>query len=507
MSSSVAHWVVGIDVAIKSAHKVSILDRRTGQPVRRTLSVARTFEAVHRLKEILSEADRVEVAIEPAGNAWRPLAGALMAYGFEVYLVDPKKSSRLRKALSDHVKSDRVDAAVLARLLLVRPDKLNRLSLPSSEVARLRDLVRHRDRLTEATSARKTRIQALIGQIQPTLMEAMGSEKFLNAYRAFLRTYVDPRKVIRLGKNRLHRFLDGRYRGCFNPERTEKIFRAARSGAQLLEVQLEQGGAFFDPDQVQLEVCMELDLMEAEEAQVHQLEERIADVYHELDPGAVLQTLPGVGPIISAGVLGETGGIGRFPNVGSYRGFVSLIPRFKATGKSHNPRQRIRKAGPRILKKYFYLAAENARKCDLELAAFYTSLRLKGRVHDQAVCAVANKLAGRAYSLMKRISQGEDARYVYRDLEGRPISKEEARSRVQNEFPGPTAIRRMAANRPDASPTTPSGKARRASPAYARPPRSDASSSSYGTPRPISKILADPALAQLLASSGQVNDE
>ena len=28
MSSSVAHWAVGIDVAIKSAHKVSILDRR-----------------------------------------------------------------------------------------------------------------------------------------------------------------------------------------------------------------------------------------------------------------------------------------------------------------------------------------------------------------------------------------------------------------------------------------------------------------------------------------------
>ena len=110
MSSSVAHWAVGIDVAIKSAHKVSILDRRSGQPIRRTLSIARTFEGVERLKEILSKADRVEVAIEPAGNAWRPLAGALMAYGFDVYLVDPKKSSRLRKALSDHVKSDRVDA-------------------------------------------------------------------------------------------------------------------------------------------------------------------------------------------------------------------------------------------------------------------------------------------------------------------------------------------------------------------------------------------------------------
>ena len=75
---------MGIDVAIKSAHKVSILDRRSGQPIRRTLSIARTFEGVERLKEILAKADRVEVAIEPAGNAWRPLAGALMAYGFDV---------------------------------------------------------------------------------------------------------------------------------------------------------------------------------------------------------------------------------------------------------------------------------------------------------------------------------------------------------------------------------------------------------------------------------------
>ena len=59
---------------------------------------------------------------------------------------------------------------------------------------------------------------------------------------------------------------------------------------------------------------MELDLMEAEEAQVHQLEERIADLYHELDSRAVLQTLPGVGPIIAAGVLGETGTIDRLPS-------------------------------------------------------------------------------------------------------------------------------------------------------------------------------------------------
>ena len=277
------------------------------------------------------------------------------------------------------------------------PDKLDRLCLPSSEVARLRDLVRHRDRLTEATSARKTRIHAMIGQIQPTLMEALGTTKFLNAYRAFLRTYVDPRQGIRLGKNRLHRFLDRRHGRCFDPERTEKIFRAARSGAQLLDVQLEQGGSSSIPIRSNSRSAWSSISWRLRRPRSTNSRSVSRTCITNFDPGAVLQTLPGVGPIIAAGVLGETGTIDRFPNVGSYRGYVSLIPRYKATGKSHNPRQRIRKAGPRILKKYFYLAAENARKCDLELAAFYTGLRHKGRVHDQAVCAVANKLAGRAY--------------------------------------------------------------------------------------------------------------
>ena len=79
--------------------------------------------------------------------------------------------------------------------------------------------------------------------------------------------------------------------------------------------------------------------------------------------------------------------------------------------------------------------------------------------------------------------------YVYCDLQGRPIAREEARRRVQNEFPGPTAIRRMAAARPDASPTIPSNKARRPSPAYARPSGSDASSSGYGTQTEISDLI------------------
>jgi transposase len=438
---------VGIDVGVKSAHKVAILDRETGKRIRRSFSVPRTWQGVLALQGILSDADDVVVAIEPAGRAWRPLAGMLLAGDFEVYLVDPKKSSRLRKAFSDHAKSDRIDAEALARLPMMAPDRLDRLQVPPPSTVRLRDLVRHRDRIVEMTSTRKKRIQATIDQIQPTLMEALGDNKFLNAYRAFLRRYADPRTVVRLGKQRLHRFLESRYRGFFDPQRTEKIFLAAFSGACLLKAQNNGRGTFFDPSQIQLEVCLELNLLEAEEEQVEQLEKHIATLSEELDPHGMLQSIPGFGPIVAAGVLGETGSVDRFPNVGSYRGYVSLIPRYRATGQSHNPRQKLRKAGPRLLWKYLFLAAENARRCDLELATFYDRLRQKGRVHDQAVCAVANKLASRAYAVMKRIAEGGDAPYVYRDLEGRSIPKREASRRVKNEFPGPVAKRRQMASK------------------------------------------------------------
>lgn len=504
MSTTTTRWAVGIDVGVKSAHKVAIFDRTTSKRVRRTFSVPRSWQGVRELQEILSQADQVEIAIEPADSAWRPLAGALLAFGFKVYLIDPKKSSRLRKALRDHVKSDKVDAQALARLLMLVPDELDPLRVPPAPVVRLRDIVRHRDRLVEGASARKRRIQSLVGQIQPTLMQALGQDKFLGAYRAFLRKYVDPRRVLRLGRKRLHAFLDRRYRGRFDSERTEKIFEAARSGARLLEAQETGDGPFFGAEQIQLEVAMELDLLEAEEAQIRRLETEIGALYKKLDPKGVLRTLPGFGPIIAAGVLGETGAVERFPNVGKYRGFVSLVPRHKSTGKSHNPRQKLRKAGPRLLKKYLYLAADNARRADVELAAFYARLMRKGRHHDQAVCAVANKLAGRAYAVMKRMGDPErtDGRYVYRDLHGRPISKAEARRQIQEgipESPGdqdqhvdddsvlesvdePSAAREM----------------RRPRPAHSRPPETDASSSDRGTPQHVSQVLARSGLLGLL---------
>ncbi len=110
---------------------------------------------------------------------------------------------------------------------------------------------------------------------------------------------------------------------------------------------------------------------------------------------------------------------------------------FSQTGDNDSAAMSISKMSCNRYKRYLYLAAENAYKWDVDCAAFYHKRRERGHTHTQAVCAVANgKLLPRIHHLLKSPQQAEDnaehrPRYVFRDLDGNPISKAEARAIIR----------------------------------------------------------------------------
>jgi hypothetical protein len=113
-------------------------------------------------------------------------------------------------------------------------------------------------------------------------------------------------------------------------------------------------------------------------------------------------------------------------------------------------RGRISKAGPSVLRWALYLAADAARQCDPALADLYRRLMVeRGRTHTQAVCAVASHLAGRIYAVARA---GRD--YVWRDLEGNEITKEQARAIAQSLRVDPETRARLRARR-EGGPRTP----------------------------------------------------
>jgi transposase len=422
-----ANLIVGMDLGLRSLHRAVVYDRQKRKVLGKAFAVPPTFDGLQDMMRRFHPNDEVEFVMEPTSTAWRPVAAFLVGRGHTVYLARPDKSAALRKFYSRHTKSNRTDAATLARMPMVDPEGVHPYTMPTVQVARLRDLCRHRDRLVSSTSDRKRRIESKFVQLMPTLMDVLASDKFTLFARKLMRKYANPCHIRSLGQARFARW--ARARGAC-PELAEQIFHAAESAVHIYERGLEERKLPFDPCQAQQEIGMELDLLEFEEKQIAQLESQIEQLYGKFDPQRLVQTLPGVGEAIAPSIFAETINVGRFRNVASYRCFVSLIPRQSQTGKE-DPGQpksmKVRKSGARLLKKYFYLAAQTARRTDVECAAIYHRLRRRGRHHTQAMCAVANKIASRAYALLTRMAEKKAAAYEHRDLHGQPISKARAK--------------------------------------------------------------------------------
>ena len=99
---------------------------------------------------------------------------------------------------------------------------------------------------------------------------------------------------------------------------------------------------------------------------------------------------------------------------------------------------RMTKAGPSIMRMGLYQAGDIGRRWDPQLAAvYYREMFHHGKNHKQAMGAVMSHLGARILAVLK-----EDRPYELRDLEGKPISKDEARKLILSKYQVPEEIRR-----------------------------------------------------------------
>lgn len=105
---------------------------------------------------------------------------------------------------------------------------------------------------------------------------------------------------------------------------------------------------------------------------------------------ALLRTIPGVGPIVTATVLAEVGDFGRFADGKALGRYAGLSPTVYASGDSCRTGH-ICKAGPPDLRWALQQAAWVAIRCDAEVKKIYLRLRRRSDKKRAAV-AVARKL-------------------------------------------------------------------------------------------------------------------
>ena len=428
---------IGIDLAIRGEHVAQIFEdgQAVGRPLRFRHDPSSLDAFVAHATANLSEGDTAQAVMEPTGMSWFPVAHRLADAGVSVARVKGKRVKALRRYLSEHAKTDLADAHVLAAIPGFGGPRLDPVHIPAPKSHALRRLTKQRGRMQDAVASAKRRLLDLTRWASPTL------ERVLPDFRtrlslALLGRWVDPEVVLAARKSTIARFIASNasgnhpHGGPFVDTLVDGLRRAARDA-----LALHRGHVDFT--ELQAEIAIEVDVILAHLKALGELERRIDALYAELQSNDVLRTIPGVGQHLAPVLLGVLHTAQRFHSERHIRGFCGLFPRRSDSGGKERPGQTITQGGNDRVKRALMLAADTARKIDPDLAEVYWRLMMtKGHHHKQALCAVANRLVNRIYSVMRG---GKP--YVLRDRDGRAITIAEAKAVVAERYTVPEVIR------------------------------------------------------------------
>jgi transposase len=138
--------------------------------------------------------------------------------------------------------------------------------------------------------------------------------------------------------------------------------------------------------------------------QIKALEEQIRDLVNS-DPDLkenveLLKSIPGIGEVVSWGVLSESPDLKNFKNARQLAAFAGLNPSVFESGTSVRGRTSISKIGSGSLRKLLYMPGMSAMQFNPVIKAFAQTLRAKGKNGKVIVVACMRKLLHIIYGVL-----------------------------------------------------------------------------------------------------------
>jgi transposase len=218
---------------------------------------------------------------------------------------------------------------------------------------------------------------------------------------AVLKSFPAPEQVARTDIRTIERALREASRGRLGRERAEQLKAAARSSV----------GTTFAARALAVEAESVVRLIGLMDDEAKALDAEIAKL---LDPevGAVLQSVPGIGPVCAAQIAAEVGDPDRFESPKQLFAYAGMDAAKAQSGQLDGESgQHMSKRGSAHLRNALMTAADRARTCDPYFGEYYEHLtKREGKHHYVALSAVARKLCGVILALLR-----ERRRYERRD--------------------------------------------------------------------------------------------
>ena len=381
-------YYVGIDIA-KYKHTLAALDQG-GEKVITHFEFANSSDGFMQMLKRLESAgityENSRVCIESTGHYGRCLHAHLEGYGFEVCLANALQTARFRKARSMRkVKNDAVDSLALAQWLLVENPCAAKLSL--SEISELKEIARFRTSHSHIIGDCKRKIICILDQVFPEYASAF-SDVFGKASLAVLMRYPSAYDLSKARTCTLTNILTKHSKGKLGQDTANALKALAKSS--------------FGTDRAQEAHSFKLKQLIEQivftQTQIEAVDERIALLLKKA--ASPITTIPGIGKVCAAIILGEIGDIKRFSKPSSLVAYAGLDPSVYESGKFKGNKNKLSKRGSRYLRWALWIAADRARMFDPHLRRYYEKKRAEGKPHKVAISAVARKMCNIIFAIL-----------------------------------------------------------------------------------------------------------
>ncbi len=306
----------------------------------------------------------------------------------EVVVSNPMATKAIASA---KVKTDKVDALVLAQLL--RCDYLPAVWQPDAATQQLRQLTGRRASLVQQRTALRIRIHSVLAMRLIAETETLFSTKGRDWLLALLREE-----------------------------------RIDAEGKLLIE--------------------SELDLLEQVQRQIDRLDQELLQRGYRDDRVRLLLTLPGVDVTTAETLLAALGDVSRFPTPEQAAAYLGLVPSTRQSAQRcyHGP---ITKRGNTQARWMLVQAAQSVARHPGPLGAFFRRLKRK-KNHNVAVVAVARKLVTIAWHML---TTGEPYRYAQPNSTQQKLARLRIKATGGKRTSGPPKGERCVAKLPGGSRT------------------------------------------------------
>ena len=149
---------------------------------------------------------------------------------------------------------------------------------------------------------------------------------------------------------------------------------------------------------ISIQITQTIAQIELIESQLAELETVIEAAVDELD--SVIMTVPGIGKLNGAMILGEIGDIKRFSDSSKLLAYAGLDPVINQSGKFNAKRTRMSKRGSKLLRYALINAAWNVSLNNDTFKRYYDSKIAQGNSHYSALGHTAHKLVRVLFKLL-----------------------------------------------------------------------------------------------------------